>query len=118
MAQLGNGTPGPLMRELIRDASIDQPRGIGISPATRRAAQRAKDLERAGEHQALPNPPIVAERPNRNGNGHTELTPELRRHLRLEIDRRRRPLARKLDLAERAVEKDRRKLEREERTAA
>lgn len=121
MEQLGNGTPGPLMKEVVRDAEITYPRGFGISEPLRKKAQRLAQSKLESERTPLlPNPPIVASRSqNGNGNGnHTELTPELRRTLKAEIDRRRRPLARDADLAERAIEVERKALEREERAAA
>lgn len=77
MAQLGGGGhSGPLMKRLIADASVPHVRGIGISPATRRAAQRAAELERARElistqpcHQMVQKLGEASRSPSRNGDG-------------------------------------------------
>jgi hypothetical protein len=110
------------MKELIRDAEITYPRGFGISEPMRKKARRLEQVKLEADRPPVPNgsPPNTSatRNGNGNGNGHTELTPELRRELKEEIDRRRRPIARKLDRAERAVERERRKLEFEERVAA
>jgi hypothetical protein len=118
---LGNHATGTLMKELIRDAEITYPRGFGISEPMRKKARRLEQVKLEAERPPIPARTRRETRSpssNGNGNGHTELTPELRRELKQEVDRRRRPIARKLDRTERAVEKERRKLELEEQVAA